>query len=101
VAKSKPVSKRRGKAAMAATADLPSSEEEALFLALKGLRKRLADSRKVPAYVIFSDATLLALAAARPRTRAEFLAVPAWAPRNWPATATSFSPPWRPPEAGG
>jgi len=82
VAKSKPVSKRRGKAAMTATADLPTSEEEALFLALKGLRKRLADSRKVPAYVIFSDATLLAMAAARPRTRAEFLAISGVGPKK-------------------
>jgi ATP-dependent DNA helicase RecQ len=51
-------------------------------LALKGLRKRLADSRKVPAYVIFSDATLLAMAAARPRTRAEFLAISGVGPKK-------------------
>jgi len=82
VAKSKPVSKRRGKAAMAVPADLPTNEEEALFRALKALRKRLADSRKVPAYVIFSDATLLAMAAARPRTRTEFLAISGVGPKK-------------------
>jgi ATP-dependent DNA helicase RecQ len=82
VAKSKPVSKRRGKAAANAVVDLPTSEEEALFRALKSLRKRLADGRKVPAYVIFSDATLLAMAAARPRTRAEFLAISGVGPKK-------------------
>jgi len=46
-----------------------------LFAALRDLRKRLADERGVPAYVVFSDATLLEMAAARPTTDAELLAV--------------------------
>jgi ATP-dependent DNA helicase RecQ len=87
VAKSQPVGKRRGKAAAPTRADLVTSEEGALFLTLKTLRKSLADRRKVPAYVIFSDATLLAMAAARPRSRAELLAVSGVLRRRLPGRA--------------
>ena len=44
----------------------PTGMEDTVFLALKALRRELADSRKVPAYVVFSDATLLAMAARKP-----------------------------------
>jgi ATP-dependent DNA helicase RecQ len=90
MAKSKPIRKRHGKAATPAPADLPTSDEEALFLALKTLRKRLADSRRVPAYVIFSDATLLAMAAKRPRTRAEFLAISGVGPKKLASYGDAF-----------
>ncbi|MFZ1613288.1 MAG: ATP-dependent DNA helicase RecQ [Holophaga sp.] len=50
-------------------------EEEALFLRLKTLRKRLADERGVPAYVVFSDATLQHMARFRPETEEHFLAL--------------------------
>ncbi|MFO1401634.1 MAG: ATP-dependent DNA helicase RecQ [Steroidobacteraceae bacterium] len=46
-----------------------------LFERLRTLRKRLADERQVPAYVVFSDKALQDMAARRPRTRAEFLEV--------------------------
>jgi ATP-dependent DNA helicase RecQ len=49
--------------------------EEDLFEALRGLRKRLADERRVPAYVVFSDATLREMASTRPANEHEFLAV--------------------------
>jgi ATP-dependent DNA helicase RecQ len=39
-----------------------------LFERLRALRKRLADERKVPAYVVFSDRTLQAMAEQKPRT---------------------------------
>ena len=90
LAKSKPVCKRRGKTAAPSLAELPGSEEEALFLALKTLRKTLADRRKVPAYVIFSDATLLAMAATRPRTRAEFLAISGVGPKKLASYGDAF-----------
>ena len=45
--------------------------DEALFDRLRALRKRLASEEGVPAYVVFSDATLAAMAALRPRTREE------------------------------
>ena len=42
--------------------------DEILFARLRELRKRLADERKVPAYVIFGDATLRQLAREYPET---------------------------------
>jgi ATP-dependent DNA helicase RecQ len=49
--------------------------DEALFESLRALRKRLADAQRVPAYVVFSDATLAEMAARKPRTYAELLDV--------------------------
>ena len=49
--------------------------DERLFGRLRALRKRLADEQNVPAYVVFSDATLAEMAARRPATYAELLAV--------------------------
>jgi ATP-dependent DNA helicase RecQ len=42
--------------------------DEALFDRLRALRRRLAEELGVPAYVVFSDATLAAMAAVRPTT---------------------------------
>ena len=53
-----------------------------LVLALKALRKRLATERAVPAYVVFSDATLLDIAAARPRTSGALLAISGIGPKK-------------------
>jgi len=49
--------------------------DEALFEELRALRKQLADEQNVPAYVVFSDATLAEMAARRPATQAELLDV--------------------------
>ena len=49
--------------------------DEALYEELRALRKRLADAQNVPAYVVFSDATLAEMAARRPATSAELLDV--------------------------
>ena len=49
--------------------------DEALFDELRALRKRLADEQNVPAYVVFSDATLVEMAARRPATSTELLEV--------------------------
>ena len=46
-----------------------------LFERLRTLRKRLADERKVPAFVVFSDRSLQDMADRKPRTRDEFLNV--------------------------
>ena len=54
---------------------LGDSEEEALYLALKALRKQLADARGVPAYVVFTDTTLQHMARFRPATPEHFLAI--------------------------
>ena len=46
--------------------------DEALFEILRRLRKELADSRSVPAYIIFGDATLREMARDYPTTEPEF-----------------------------
>ena len=62
--------------AVSAEASMPGAAAAAgLFESLRALRKRLADERQVPAYVVFSDRTLQALAERKPRTHAEFLDV--------------------------
>jgi ATP-dependent DNA helicase RecQ len=48
---------------------------EALFDALRALRRRLADAQDVPAYMIFSDATLREMVAVQPRTLDELAEV--------------------------
>ncbi len=53
-----------------------AAHEQELFERLRALRKRLADRQNVPAYIVFNDAVLRELAAQRPLTPAEMLAVP-------------------------
>jgi ATP-dependent DNA helicase RecQ len=54
--------------------DIPC--DEVLFEKLRLLRRNLADERNVPAYVIFSDATLREMASALPRSTADFERIP-------------------------
>jgi len=49
-----------------AAPDLPTDYDKALLERLRGLRRTLADERSVPAYVIFSDRTLIEMAARVP-----------------------------------
>lgn len=49
--------------------------EDALFTALKRLRKEIADREGVPAYIIFSNATLLSMCEVRPVTAEQMLTV--------------------------
>ena len=64
------------RAAAAAPRQRPEpATEDALFVRLRALRKRLADERGIPAYLVFTDATLLAMAAARPDTEDALIAV--------------------------
>ncbi len=66
---------RRSKtAAMDPSAEL-SAAQEALLGSLKELRLRLAKERGVPAYVVFSDRTLIDMARRRPRTPDDFAEV--------------------------
>jgi ATP-dependent DNA helicase RecQ len=46
--------------------------DESLFEQLRGLRRKLADERDVPAYVIFSDVSLRQMARNYPTTASEF-----------------------------
>jgi ATP-dependent DNA helicase RecQ len=49
--------------------------DRGLFESLRALRRKIADERSVPAYVLFSDATLRDIARLRPSTPAALLAV--------------------------
>src|SRR5437870_5269030 len=46
--------------------------DEELFERLRALRRKIADERDVPAYIIFSDATLREMARACPQSKSEF-----------------------------
>jgi ATP-dependent DNA helicase RecQ len=52
-----------------------SNVDASLFEQLKVLRRELADQRGVPAYIVFSDATLLEMAAHKPKTLDELRSV--------------------------
>ena len=54
----------------------PSSADAALVEALRAWRKDRSAEASVPAYVVFSDATLLAIAERRPTDSAALLAIP-------------------------
>ena len=54
-------------------ASVVGTRKDAMFLKLKALRRRLADAKGIPAYLVFSDASLLLMAARRPATDDEFL----------------------------
>jgi len=71
---SKPAATRTKKTKFTAASNL-SSEEKALFEALRALRARLAKEQSVPPYVIFPDKTLTQMASAQPQTPAQFLDV--------------------------
>jgi len=60
----------------------PSAEaiDDALFQRLRALRRQLADGEGVPAYIVFSDAVLTRMAAARPTDDASLLAIPGVGP---------------------
>ncbi len=77
---------RRARAAVGAGTDRPGRKEPAdaadrrLFATLREWRRRRAAAADVPAFVVFDDRTLTALAERRPRTRAELLEVPGIGP---------------------
>ncbi len=58
----------------------PMAPSDPTFQRLRALRKRLADERGVPAYLVFSDQVLWDMIAARPETRDQMLAVPGVGP---------------------
>lgn len=51
---------------------LPNTENEALFEALRKLRKRLANEEALPAYIVLSDKVLHLLSTSRPTNLEEF-----------------------------
>jgi ATP-dependent DNA helicase RecQ len=65
----------RGKAAIPAAAAEPSDADPALLDALKARRGELARERRVPAYVVFPDKSLIDMARRKPATAAEMAQV--------------------------
>jgi ATP-dependent DNA helicase RecQ len=57
-----------------------ASVDDELLTLLKSLRLHLAREKGVPAYLIFNDATLLEMAARKPRNEADLLQVPGVGP---------------------
>jgi DNA helicase II / ATP-dependent DNA helicase PcrA len=55
--------------------DCPPSYEEQTFEALRTWRKEIALAAEVPAFVVFTDATLTAIAEAKPATLEELAAL--------------------------
>ena len=66
--------KNRGKAPTQSDS-APQPVDRDVFEALRALRREIADREKVPAYVVFSDATLRDMATRLPQTEAAFLQV--------------------------
>jgi ATP-dependent DNA helicase RecQ len=64
--------------------------DEVLFERLRGLRRKLADERNVPAYVIFSDVSLREMARNYPTTAAEFRRIPGVAEQKLKDFAEAF-----------
>jgi ATP-dependent DNA helicase RecQ len=63
----------RKKPRPATAAQSLNDEERVLFERLRELRKRIATEQGVPPYVIFHDATLVAMAVDKPRSAGEML----------------------------
>ncbi|HEX2771949.1 MAG TPA: ATP-dependent DNA helicase UvrD2 [Micromonosporaceae bacterium] len=63
-------------------AGCPSDLDEELFGRLREWRVRVAGEQKVPAYVVFTDATLVALAERRPTRPQDLLAIAGIGPRK-------------------
>jgi ATP-dependent DNA helicase RecQ len=66
------------------------SPSDPVFQRLRALRKRLADERGVPAYVVFSDQVLWDLIDLRPRTRSEMLGVSGVGPAKLESYGDAF-----------
>jgi ATP-dependent DNA helicase RecQ len=68
----KPAPRKRQKTAAPST---DATVDESLWQALRSLRRRLAETQGVPAYIIFHDATLLEMAQRRPTDREQLAAI--------------------------
>jgi ATP-dependent DNA helicase RecQ len=68
----------------------PDSADGSLFQRLRALRRTLADAENVPAYIVFSDAVLARMAAARPTDEAGLLAVSGVGPAKLARYGSAF-----------
>ncbi|HLR79717.1 MAG TPA: DNA helicase RecQ [Bacillota bacterium] len=76
------------------TAPMPTSEasdyHEGLFMTLRTLRKRMADERNVPPYVLFTDATLKDLCRYFPETKQDMLDIKGIGKRKYEQYGEAF-----------
>ena len=73
---------RRRKRASREEAKAQPAENGELFESLRALRAKIAKKQSVPAYVVFTDATLHALCERLPQTRQALLQVPGMGERK-------------------
>jgi ATP-dependent DNA helicase RecQ len=73
----------------ATTPDEPGTE--GLFQHLRALRKKLADELGLPPYIVFSDASLRAMARQRPQTQEEFMRISGVGQKKMEAYADVFT----------
>ena len=59
-----------------------AATDDGLFESLRALRRRLADARGIPAYMVFSDTTLLQMVDVRPRTPESLLRISGVGPKK-------------------
>jgi ATP-dependent DNA helicase RecQ len=95
LAEAKPIpGKRRRRGAPDLAPSLPdapaASADEVLFDRLKKLRKTLADERRVPAYIVFSDATLIHMAQRRPLSIDQLATIPGIGPKKLEQYGAAF-----------
>ena len=65
-----------------AVIDASDDETGRLYLELKILRKRIADERNLPAYIVFSDSTLQFMARLRPTTEKQLIMISGVGPKK-------------------
>jgi ATP-dependent DNA helicase RecQ len=84
------VSRTKSRPRRSVIGDDASIVDVELFERLRTLRKRLADEAGVPAYIVFSDATLKAIAEMRPASEQDLLAVPGVGPAKLERYGSAF-----------
>jgi len=76
---------------MPASPDPPDAADPSELLGrLKAVRRALADRQGVPAFVVFSDATLVEMARCRPRSMAELALVSGVGPKKLAGYGDAF-----------
>ena len=73
---------RRGRDRQRTPTDIPANVDPAIFESLRSMRRTLAQERALPAYMIFSDATLAEIAGIRPTSIAELANVSGVGPKK-------------------
>ncbi len=81
--KAPPKSSRSGRGRRARPTVVEVDSADPVVQALRSFRTEEASRRGVPPYVVFNDRTLAAIAAAKPRTEADFVAVHGLGPGRW------------------